>query len=86
MTDPVQAGTNTVASVADAALVQRYLDHVRFDKRLAERTVTLYTLDLDKLSQNAAMAGISLQHVLSTISGAGWPRCTAVVAVAGVLR
>lgn len=66
MTDLVQADTNTVAPAADAALVQRYLDHVRFDKRLAERTVTLYTLDLEKLSQNAAMAGISLQHVLST--------------------
>ena len=26
-------------------LVTRYLDHVRFEKRLAERTCTLYRLD-----------------------------------------
>jgi len=44
-------------------LVQRYLDHVRFEKRLAERTVALYTLDLDKLAQNAALAGIELTQV-----------------------
>ena len=31
-------------------LVARYLDHVRFEKRLAERTVTLYSLDLEKLT------------------------------------
>ncbi len=44
-------------------LVQRYLDHVRFEKRLAERTVALYTLDLEKLAQNAALAGIELTQV-----------------------
>ena len=44
-------------------LVQRYLDHVRFEKRLAERTVALYTLDLDKLAQNAALAGVELPQV-----------------------
>ncbi|MBB1076266.1 tyrosine recombinase XerC [Rhodoferax sp. 4810] len=44
-------------------LVQRYLDHVRFEKRLAERTVALYTLDLDKLANNAALAGVDLQQV-----------------------
>ena len=27
-------------------LVRRYLEHVRVEKRLAERTVALYTLDL----------------------------------------
>ena len=26
--------------------VQRYLDHAHFEKRLAARTLTLYTLDL----------------------------------------
>jgi integrase/recombinase XerC len=45
------------------ALVQRYLDHVRFEKRLAERTVTLYTLDLEKLAFNAAQAGVALVDV-----------------------
>jgi len=44
-------------------LVQRYLDHVRFEKRLAERTVLLYTLDLEKLADHAALAGVSLVAV-----------------------
>jgi integrase/recombinase XerC len=44
-------------------LVQRYLDHVRFEKRLAQRTVALYTLDLEKLAAHAAQAGVSLTAV-----------------------
>ena len=44
-------------------LVQRYLDHVRFEKRLAERTVALYTLDLEKLASQAAQAGVDLVAV-----------------------
>lgn len=44
-------------------LVQRYLDHVRFEKRLAERTVALYTLDLEKLIANATLAGVEVQQV-----------------------
>ena len=43
--------------------VARYLDHVRYEKRLAERTLALYTLDLEKLSQNAQDAGIALDQV-----------------------
>jgi integrase/recombinase XerC len=46
-------------------LVARYLDHVRFEKRLAERTVTLYTLDLEKLSDFAAQANVTLETVQS---------------------
>jgi integrase/recombinase XerC len=34
--------------------VLRYLEHVRVEKRLAARTLTLYTLDLEKLAQFAA--------------------------------
>ena len=45
------------------SLVQRYLDHVRFEKRLAERTVTLYTLDLARLADSAALAGVALTDV-----------------------
>jgi integrase/recombinase XerC len=45
------------------ALVQRYLDHVRFEKRLALRTVALYTLDLEKLSTNARAAKVNLPEV-----------------------
>jgi integrase/recombinase XerC len=47
-------------------LVARYLDHVRFEKRLAERTVTLYTLDLEKLTDYAAQAHVALEAVQST--------------------
>ena len=46
-------------------LVARYLDHVRFEKRLAERTVTLYTLDLEKLVDYAAHAHVALEAVQS---------------------
>lgn len=49
--------------MTDAGLPARYLDHVRFEKRLAERTMLLYTLDLEKLSHNAAVAGVDLQQV-----------------------
>jgi hypothetical protein len=35
----------------------RYLEHVRVEKRLAARTVTLYTLDLQRLQQVAEQAG-----------------------------
>jgi integrase/recombinase XerC len=44
-------------------LVDRYLAHVRFEKRLASRTVTLYTLDLEKLAHNSAEAGVGLLEV-----------------------
>jgi integrase/recombinase XerC len=47
-------------------LVARYLDHVRFEKRLAERTVTLYSLDLEKLTDYAAQASVALEAVQST--------------------
>lgn len=48
---------------AGANLVERYLEHVRVEKRLAERTVELYSLDLQKLSDNAAKAGVDLLQV-----------------------
>ncbi|MCB2005590.1 MAG: tyrosine recombinase XerC [Rhodoferax sp.] len=44
-------------------LVRRYLEHVRVEKRLAERTVTLYTLDLARLSGLAREAGVTLLQV-----------------------
>jgi integrase/recombinase XerC len=44
-------------------LVERYLEHVRVEKRLAARTVELYALDLQKLSDNAADAGVELTRV-----------------------
>jgi len=48
---------------ADAPLVERYLDYVRFEKRLAARTVELYSLDLQKLTLFAAQAGVDLLAV-----------------------
>src|SRR3982751_3275310 len=49
--------------MGDAALVERYLEHVRVEKRLAGRTVELYALDLQKLQENATAAGIDLLRV-----------------------
>lgn len=43
--------------------VARYLDHVRYEKRLAERTHVLYSLDLQKLSDYAKDAGLALEAV-----------------------
>ena len=45
------------------ALVAQYLDYVRFEKRLADRTLALYTLDLVKLNAQAEAAGVALTDV-----------------------
>ncbi|MEY4882151.1 MAG: hypothetical protein RIS34_5 [Pseudomonadota bacterium] len=47
-------------------LVERYLEHVRVEKRLAQRTVELYALDLQKLAEFAAAAQIELLQVQNT--------------------
>jgi integrase/recombinase XerC len=44
-------------------LVERYLAHAQFEKRLAERTVALYTDDLKRLQALAQEAGVSLEQV-----------------------
>ncbi len=44
-------------------LVLRYLDHVRFEKRLAGRTCTLYRLDLERLAHMAQATGVPLLQV-----------------------
>ena len=44
-------------------LVVRYLEHVRVEKRLAQRTLELYALDLTKLQHNAAKAQVTLVAV-----------------------
>lgn len=58
----MEAAADAVASV-ESTLIQRYLAHVRFEKRLAHRTVELYTLDLEKLAGYAALAGVELVKV-----------------------
>lgn len=45
--------------------VLRYLEHVRVEKRLAARTLALYTLDLEKLAHFAAGAGVPLSQLTS---------------------
>jgi integrase/recombinase XerC len=45
--------------VALDPLALRYLDFVRFEKRLADRTVALYTLDLQKLAVACREAGVA---------------------------
>ncbi|MES2412577.1 MAG: tyrosine recombinase XerC [Pseudomonadota bacterium] len=66
------AGRNSAAQVADNALaaipdadplVERYLEHVRVEKRLAQRTTELYSLDLQKLQANCLQAGVALTAV-----------------------
>jgi integrase/recombinase XerC len=44
-------------------LVERYLEHVRVEKRLAQRTVELYALDLQKLQAHCREAGVALTSV-----------------------
>ena len=50
---------------SEGALIQRYLEHVRVEKRLAQRTVALYALDLHKLGAYAAQAQVALREVHS---------------------
>jgi integrase/recombinase XerC len=44
-------------------LIERYLEHVRVEKRLARRTVELYALDLQKLTDFAAHTSVELTQV-----------------------
>lgn len=55
---------NTDGPVPDP-LAQRYLDHVRFEKRLAERSATLYRLGLIRLLDLAQGAKLTLLQVKS---------------------
>lgn len=48
---------------SDTELVEKYLEHVRVEKRLAQRTVELYALDLARLQASAKQAGVELVHV-----------------------
>jgi integrase/recombinase XerC len=52
-----------MAAEEDGGLVERYLEHVRVEKRLAQRTVELYSLDLQKLAEFASAAGVELTRV-----------------------
>jgi len=61
---PSPHDTDSDASPTDLdPLVERYLEHVRVEKRLAARTVTLYALDLARLGAHAREAGLALPAV-----------------------
>ncbi|QHE75233.1 tyrosine recombinase XerC [Hydrogenophaga sp. PBL-H3] len=59
---PVRA-TSATPTGDDAELVQAYLNHVTVEKRLAERTVVLYTLDLQRLTAHATEVRVGLREV-----------------------
>ncbi len=71
---PPASGPLPPAPLIDAAgpaalpdpLVERYLEHVRVEKRLAQRTVELYALDLQKLQLNANAVPVALIDVQTT--------------------
>lgn len=50
-------------TAADAELVRRYVQHVQVEKRLAARTLALYTIDLHKLAVAAVAARVALTAV-----------------------
>ncbi len=54
-----------MASV-EVSLVERYLEHVRVEKRLAQRTVELYSLDLQKLCNYANQVNLELTQIENT--------------------
>lgn len=54
------------APASDQALVIQYLDYVRVEKRLAARTLALYTEDLRKLAEFAQAARVPLLSVQAT--------------------
>ena len=58
----MQAEPSTV-DTPQTALTERYLEHARVQKRLAPRTLALYSEDLHKLMTAAAQAGIALTAV-----------------------
>ncbi len=65
-TDPSGgSAAHEVASVG-VNVVEAYLEHVRVEKRLAQRTVELYCLDLQKLDRYAQQAGVELAAVQSS--------------------
>ena len=47
----------------DPTWIERYLAHAQFEKRLAARTVALYSEDLKRLQVLAAQAGVDVEHV-----------------------
>ena len=63
---PTREALVRAVGLAADPLVERYLEHVRVEKRLAQRTVELYALDLQKLEHSAHIAEVALLKVQNT--------------------
>ncbi len=63
---PTQREQEPGLTAAVPMLVERYLEHVRVEKRLAQRTAELYALDLQKLAAFARRADVELDQVQNT--------------------
>jgi integrase/recombinase XerC len=59
----VERDDDSEAFVVMHALAEKYLEHTRVEKHLAQRTVELYTLDLQKLQQFCTQAKVELLQV-----------------------
>ncbi|HSV61184.1 MAG TPA: tyrosine recombinase XerC [Variovorax sp.] len=55
----------TSSAVATYSWIDKYLEHVRVERRLAARTVELYAIHLATLADNVAAAGLELERVQS---------------------
>ena len=60
------AETSSTGAFVPGVLVERFLEHVRVERRLALRTVELYALDLQKLAAFALQADVELLAVQNT--------------------
>lgn len=60
---PSVASSSEPALPADSGWIDKYLAHVRVERRLAARTVELYAFHLQALTDNAAEAGLTLDRV-----------------------
>ena len=63
--DPLPHPVTASMDEARDARVQRYLDHAQFEKRLAQRTLILYSLDLVRLEALARAVPVDLAQVHS---------------------
>ena len=63
---PAKPGAELKAPLATAALhadLQRHLDHLRAERRLAERTIAMYREALVRLERFAVAADVGLRDV-----------------------
>ncbi len=63
---PRGGSDDTKCERAGGNLIEKYLEHVRVEKRLASRTVELYSLDLARLQASADEAKVSLLAIQNT--------------------